>query len=147
MRVPWLSWVWLTTIVLSAIVAGLVMFVFPGTTLRPALIMWFLYVCPGMTIVRFFRLAETVVEWMLALALGFAIDAFIAGILLYAGWWSPARILAILIGFCLIGTIMQLVVTNSNFVEFKLKRTKPNARQARREDRGYIKEGINNAGP
>jgi hypothetical protein len=122
MRTPWFMWVWPTTIVLSAIAAGLVTFVFPGTMLRPALVMWFLFICPGMTVVRFFRLSETVIEWTLALALSFAIDAFIAGILLYAGWWSPARILSILIGFCLIGVMMQLVLIYPDFAGFTLKR-------------------------
>jgi hypothetical protein len=122
MRIPWLKWVWPTTIVLSAIAAGLVTFVFPGTMLRPALVMWFLFVCPGMTAVRFFRLSETVIEWTLALALSFAIDAFIAGILLYAGWWSPPRILSILIVFCDIGVMIQLVVIYSGSAAFTLKR-------------------------
>ena len=74
-----------------------------------------------MTVVRFFGLAENIIEWMLALALSFVIDAFIAGILLYAGWWSPIRILSILIGFCLIGTIIQLVVVYSNAARLELK--------------------------
>jgi len=86
--------------------------------------MWFLLICPGMTVVRFFRLAEIVIEWMLAIALSFAIDACIAGIILYAGWWSPSRILSVLIGFCLIGVSMQFVVMrfkDSKPVEPKLK--------------------------
>lgn len=122
MRTPWIMWVWPTTIVLSTIAAGLVTFVFPGTMLRPALLMWFLFVCPGMTVVRFFRLSETVIEWTLALALSFAIDSFIAGILLYAGWWSPPRILSILIVFCDIGVMIQFVVMYSSSAAFMLKR-------------------------
>lgn len=94
----------------SAIAAGLVTFVFPGTVVRPAVLMWFLFACPGMTVVYFFRLADMAAEYTLALALSIAIDAFIAGGMLYAGWWSPTRILSILIGFCLIGASMQLVV-------------------------------------
>ncbi len=122
MRIPWKRWVWPAAIVLSTIAAGLVTFVPPGTMLRPALLMWFLFVCPGMTVVRFFRLSETVIEWTLALALSFAIDAFIAGILLYAGWWSPTRILGTLIVFCDIGVMMQLVVLYSGSSVFTLKR-------------------------
>jgi hypothetical protein len=97
-------------IVLSTAAAGLSTFLFPGTVVRPALVMWFLFVCPGMTVVYFFQLDEAMIEWMLALALSFAIDAFVAGILLYAGWWSPALILRILISYCLIGAMLQLVV-------------------------------------
>ena len=106
--VSWLTWLWPTIIMLSAAAVGLVTFVFPGTVVRPALVMWFLFVCPGMTVVRFLRLAEAVIEWMLAFALSFAIDACVASILLYAGWWSPVRVLSILIGFCLVGVMMQL---------------------------------------
>jgi len=120
-RVSWLMWLWPMIIMLSASAAGLVTFVFPGLVVRPAVVMWFLFVCPGMTVVRFFGLAENIIEWMLALALSFVIDAFIAGILLYAGWWSPIRILSILIGFCLIGTIIQLVVVYSNAARLELK--------------------------
>src|SRR5437667_15454 len=79
-RVSWLMWLWPMIIMLSASAAGLVTFVFPGLVVRPAVVMWFLFVCPGMTVVRFFGLAENIIEWMLALALSFVIDAFIAGI-------------------------------------------------------------------
>ncbi len=122
-RVAWLTWLWPSIIILSAISVGLVTFVLPDTVVRPALAMWFLFVCPGMTVVRFFRFAETVIEWMLALALSFAIDAFVSGILLYAGWWSPVHILSILIGFCLISAIMQLVIIRPGAAAIKLKRT------------------------
>jgi hypothetical protein len=109
-RVSWLTWLWPAIITLSAAAVELITFVFPDIVVRPALIMWFLLICPGMTVVRFFRLGGTVIEWMLAIALSLAIDAFIAGIVLYAGWWSPVRILSILIGFCLVGVIIQLLV-------------------------------------
>ncbi|GAC1389415.1 MAG: hypothetical protein NVS4B11_03690 [Ktedonobacteraceae bacterium] len=47
-------------------------------------------------------------EWTLAIALSFAIDAIVAGIQLYAGRWAPTGTLSILIGFCLIISIVQL---------------------------------------
>ncbi len=123
-RKRWFIWVWPMTIMLSAMAAGFVTVVSPGTVLRPALIMWFLFVCPGMTVVRFFRLSEAVIEWTLALALSFAIDAFAAGILLYAGWWSPPRILSILIVFCSIGALIQLVLIYPDSARFILKRAR-----------------------
>lgn len=120
-RTPWFMWVvWPVTIIYSSIAAGLVTVVFPGTMLRPALIMWFLIICPGMTVARFFQL-ETVMEWTLALALSFAIDAFVAGIVLYASWWSPLRILSILIVFCNIGALMQLVFIHPGVTAFTSK--------------------------
>jgi hypothetical protein len=105
-KIQW-PWLWPAIIILSAIAAGLVTFVFTGTVLRPIIVMWFLFVCPGMAVVRFFRLSEHVVKWTLALALSFAIDGIVAGIVLYAGRWSPAGILGILIGLSLGGAIMQ----------------------------------------
>ncbi len=85
-RLPWL---WPAIIVLSTVATCLVTFVITDIAVRPFIVLWFLFVCPGMALVRFFRLEELVVEWILALALSFAIDAIVAGILLYAGRWSP----------------------------------------------------------
>ena len=109
-------WLYPMMIMLSIVAASLATFVFSDIVVRPVLIMWFLFVCPGMTVVRFLSLNEVVVEWLLALALSIAIDAFIAGILLYVGWWSPIHIFIVLISFCLIGEIMQLVVIYSGFI-------------------------------
>src|SRR5229473_1115431 len=109
------DWLWPTIIILSAVAAGLVNFAFTDTALRPIVVFWFLFVCPGMVLVRFLRLNEPIVEWTLALALSFAIDAIVAGILLYAGRWSPTGILSILIGLSLCGAIVQLA-TSTLFV-------------------------------
>jgi hypothetical protein len=113
------DWLWPTIIILSAVAAGLVNFAFTGTALRPIVVFWFLFVCPGMVLVRFLRLNEPIVEWTLALALSFAIDAIVAGILLYAGRWSPSGILSILIGLSLCGAIVQLA-TSTIFVPKQL---------------------------
>ncbi len=103
---------WPAVIILSALAAGLVNFVIPGAAGRPIIVMWFLFVCPGMVLVRFFRLSEPVAEWTLAIALSLAIDAIVAGMQMYAGLWSPAVTLAILIGFCLVGMIVQIALLN-----------------------------------
>lgn len=100
--------VWPIIIILSAVAAGLVNFVFPDMALRPVIVFWFLFICPGMVLVRFLRLKEPVVEWTLAVALSFAIDAILAAIQLYAGRWSPAGTLSILMILCLCGAIVQL---------------------------------------
>jgi len=99
---------WPAVIFPSALAAGLVNFVIPGAMGRPIIVIWFLFVCPGMVVVRFFGLSEPIAEWTLAIALSLAIDAIVAGIQLYAGLWSPAGTLGILIGFCLVGMIMQI---------------------------------------
>jgi len=102
------SLLWPAIIILSALAAGLVNFVIPGAMGRPIIVMWFLFVCPGMAVVRFFQLREPIAEWTLAIALSLAIDAMVAGIQLYAGLWSPAATLGIMIGFCLVGATVQI---------------------------------------
>ncbi len=109
-RLPWL---WPAIIILSTIAAGLVTFVSTDTALRPIIVLWFLFICPGMALVRFFHLEELVVEWILTLALSFAIDAIVAGILLYTGRWSPTATLEILMGISLGGVILQITLDAS----------------------------------
>ncbi len=109
-QVMHLSWLWPTIIILSVIASGLVTFVIPDTPLRPIVVMWFLFICPGMVLVRFLHLYEAIVEWTLALALSFVIDAIVAGIQLYAGRWSPTVTLIILMGLSIVCTFMQLII-------------------------------------
>jgi hypothetical protein len=110
-KAPGSNWLWPIVIILSALAAGLVNFVFTGTAIRPPIVFWFLLVCPGMALVRFLRIKEPVVEWLLAIALSFAIEALAAGIELSAGKWAPAATLGILIGLSLGSAIVQLAIT------------------------------------
>ncbi len=107
------SWLWPAILILSTIAVGLVTFVFPDLFVRPIVVLWFLFVCPGMVVIRFLRLKEPVVEWTLALALSFSIDAIVAGIQLYAGGWSPTGTLVILMSLCLAGALMQIAMLRS----------------------------------
>lgn len=103
------SWVWPSTILLSALLTVLVTFIVPEIVVRPLIVMWFLFVCPGMVLVRFIDLHEPVMEWVLAIALSLTIDAIVAGILLYTGLWSIVASLWIVIGLCLVGATIQLI--------------------------------------
>jgi predicted nucleotidyltransferase len=105
-----LTWLWPAIIILSTIAAGLIAFVITDTAVRPIIILWFLFVCPGMALVGFFHLEELAVKWILALALSFAVDAIVAGILLYTGRWSPTGTLEILMGISLGGAVLQIGV-------------------------------------
>lgn len=100
---------WPAIIVLSAAAAGFVTFVPTGAYARPIIVLWFLLVCPGMMLVRFFHLREPIVEWVLAIALSLAADAIVAGILLYAERWSPRGAFAILLGLTVAGALVQEV--------------------------------------
>src|SRR5260221_14087763 len=103
---------WPMIILLSALAAGLVMFVSPDVGVgRPLILLWFVCICPGMMLIRIFQLQEPMTEWALALALSLAIDAAIAGIQLYTGHWSPSITVVILICICVIGAFAQIIAT------------------------------------
>jgi hypothetical protein len=103
-----LKWFWPVVIILSALAAGLVTFVFPDLVGRPFVLLWFLCICPGMMLIRFFQLKEPITEWTLALALSLAIDAAVVGIQMYSGNWSPPVTLLIIIGICITGVFVQM---------------------------------------
>ena len=103
---------WPVVIILSALAASLVNFVFPDLVERPIIVMWFLCVCPGMMLIRFFQLKEPVTEWTLAIALSLAIDAAVAGIQMYSGHWSPPITLVIITVICIIGVLIQMIQIN-----------------------------------
>jgi len=104
-----LKLIWPAVIILSALAAGLVNFVFPGLVGRPIVLLWFLCVCPGMMLIRFFQLKEPVTAWTLAIALSLAIDAAVASIQMYSGYWSPPIALVIIMGICIIGVLIQII--------------------------------------
>ena len=110
------QWLYPALITLAVIAASLTTFLYPTLAIRPFLLMAFLLVCPGLTIVRFFQLHETMIEWLLALALSIAIDAFVAGVLVYAGRWSPTYIFIVLLSFCLIGALLQFMISVTSSV-------------------------------
>jgi len=96
-------------IILSALAAGLVSFVFPDVIGRPIILAWFLFVCPGMMLIRFFQLKEPTIEWTLAIAMSLVIDVAITSIQMYSDNWSPPITLAIIITICIIGVFVQII--------------------------------------
>ena len=102
------TWLWPIVITVSALSAGLFVFADIQSPLRAPVIWWFLLVCPGMAFVRALRFTDRIAVWSLAIALSLALDAIVAGLMLYAGMWSPPIGLAVLIGLSLIGVVLQL---------------------------------------
>ena len=109
-------WLWPTFILCCAASAVLVVLV-PIVTatplasiVRPIVVTIFLTICPGMSVVRFFRLDDAVGELVFAITLSLAIGSFIAGIILYVGKWSPVNVLYMLLGICLLGASLQLLI-------------------------------------
>lgn len=117
----WPAWGWPAVIIGSALATRLVVLLHVGIVMQPAIVMWFLFICPGMTLVRFFRLQEILIEWILAFALSVAIDGIVASIVLYAGRWSPINILDLLISFCLAGALLQLATLGSHPLKVPLR--------------------------
>jgi hypothetical protein len=115
-------WIWPTLILLLTVVTGLVILVpamgaLPyAQFLRPYLVLAFLCLCPGMAVIRFFRLKEAIAEFILGLSLSFCIGALVAGVILYANKWSPTNIFAILLGFSLLGALLQLLLPFSHWL-------------------------------
>lgn len=70
-------------------------------SVRHALVLWFVLVCPGLSLVRLLRIGEAATELMLALALSIALSVLVASVMLYAGLWSPPGVLGVLIGLTL----------------------------------------------
>ncbi len=112
------SRLWPVIILLSAIAAGIVNFITPVMVGRPLIVMWFLFVCPGMALVRFRRDDTSAVQWTLAIALSLTLDALVAGALLYAGKWSIGASLAIIMALSMVGAIVQLARSYFSFSRF-----------------------------
>ncbi len=101
-------WIWPVLIILSALGAGLMTFGDTVSTMRRALVLWFLFICPGMAFVRLLRLNDGIAQLTLAIALSLALDTIVAGSMLYAGVWSPKGILSIVIALSLLGAALQI---------------------------------------
>lgn len=100
---------WPTIIVASAIGVSLVTYANMHTPIRPLIALWFLCVCPGMSLVRLLGFEDISVQLTLAVALSLALDALVASVMLYAGVWSPAGSLAILIAISVGGIALGRV--------------------------------------
>ncbi len=98
---------WPVVIILTALAAGLLTITNTANPVRIAVDMWFLLVCPGMMLVRFLNLREPLIEWTLAVALSVVVDALVASAMLYTGRWSPTGAFAILLGFTVVGALVQ----------------------------------------
>lgn len=104
-----MKFLWPIAIFLSVLAAGLVNFIAPDFVGRPLIMAWFLLICPGMVLTRFFQFKEPALIWSFAVALSLVVDMSILGIQVYSGHWSPSIALLIIMGICITGTLLQLV--------------------------------------
>ena len=82
------------------------------SSLRTALVVWFLAVCPGLAAIGLLRLRDPWLEVALVPALSFAIDVIVGGILSYAGLWSAATAIIILAAISVSGALAQDAVAD-----------------------------------
>lgn len=101
------TWFWVLAIFVSLIMTILVMYAAPGTSIQPLILIWFLCACPGLTIMRFLRLKDTLIVSGFALALSLVVDALVAGLQIYTGIWSPPGTLLVLLFLCLTGVAIR----------------------------------------
>jgi hypothetical protein len=102
-----LNWRWPVIITISAAVTQVLAYSDVTTLLRPAIVLWFLLICPGMAFIRLLQFKDWLQEAVLAMALSLALDLIVAASLLYAGFWSPEAVLNVLIVLSLVGVLCQ----------------------------------------
>ncbi|GCE12662.1 hypothetical protein [Tengunoibacter tsumagoiensis] len=100
---------WPLVIIASTIAVGLVTFVQPDLAIRPFVVMWFLFICPGMAVVRLLYLQDKVAEWSLGIALSLSLDAIITSLFMYSGHWSSYGTLAILMWVSFCCSLVQII--------------------------------------
>jgi hypothetical protein len=105
----WRNWQWPIMILISVGVVIFFTFVNPGTPVQGIAVLWFVALCPGMSLVPLLKLDHFLIEVTLAIALSLSIDAIVVGIFLYSGYWSPPAMLWVLIALSLLGSILQLI--------------------------------------
>ncbi len=112
LRIPPLNaswyWLWPTITFISVIVVIFFAFIAPAygaryVGYRGIAVLWFVTLCPGMSLVSLLKLDHFFVEVTLAIALSLSIDGIVVGCFLYAGYWSPPAMLWVLIVLSLVG--------------------------------------------
>jgi hypothetical protein len=83
-----------TVIVAVTAVAAMVVFVTPGSALRPYVVIVFTLVCPGSALVRLLAIADPLLELATGIGLSIAIETLASTALLYAHVWSPDALFA-----------------------------------------------------
>jgi len=107
MRFLYNSWIWPAIILCSVVLVGLAVFCLSDSASPPLDVFWFLFVCPGAALMRFFRIQEPVTVGTLAVAISLSLDALVAGCQMYAGHWSPDMTLTILMALTVVCLLLQ----------------------------------------
>ncbi len=107
------NWLWPALLLVSALATWIAYTLLSDGIVRPFIVLWFFVICPGMALVRLLRLRNLLAEYTLAVATSLTLETLVASIQLYANHWSPTLTLNILVGVCIVGALLQLVVLRS----------------------------------
>lgn len=103
-------WEWPFAILLASLCVALIFDFVPGNSFDFAVTLLFLSICPGIALVRWARIKSLMMQLMTGIALSFALDALVMGLLMYNGLWNPQLAIVILIVFCDLNAIVQFFV-------------------------------------
>jgi hypothetical protein len=77
------------------------------STPRTLVVVWFFVMCPGLGIVGLLRLRDPWLELALVPAVSLAVDVIVGAVLSYAGLWSLAAGVVILVAISVAGALGQ----------------------------------------
>src|SRR5215210_5636968 len=100
---------WAAVLPASALVALVFVIADIHAPLRPVVILWFLFICPGMAVVRLLALQDPPSELMLAVVISVALATGTALAMVYTTFWSPRLGVILLAAFTLAATYLPLV--------------------------------------
>jgi hypothetical protein len=95
-------------IVAVAVAATVLVFAAPGSSARPYIVLVFALVCPGMAVVRLFRLDEPLLELAIAIALSIGVELLVSTAMVYLGVWSPKTLFAALVVVAIGGATVEV---------------------------------------
>jgi hypothetical protein len=96
------QWWWPAVVLASAVALTLLILLAPNGPLRPLVALWFLLVCPGVTLVRSLGVSEGLPQFVLGVAVSISLETAAGLLMAYAGVWSPGLLLLCLMFFCVV---------------------------------------------
>jgi hypothetical protein len=77
---------------------------------RTPVVIGFLLICPGLSLTRLLDIRELATAATLTLALSITVDTGLAGLMLYAGVWSPRIEFAVLVAIVAVATALDALL-------------------------------------
>jgi hypothetical protein len=102
---------WSASITTSSLTAMWAVLTNAGPPLQPAILFWFLLVCPGMAFVRLLRLDDRLAQWVLAIAVSIALGVVLTETMIYSHRWNPVGAILTLAALSIIGAALDALMT------------------------------------